>query len=205
MSTKALIAYKRAGKPYVCKYSHYGAPSDYEDEYYGNDFDEYVETVLRGDSTEPFDGYYLDYDHCRSMGWNDEQIIEMMQKSCPKVAETLKDLFDIGTKHGVDMIFVKHDDESLNIYDFNGYEFVEYVTTLMPFNVENSDDFDLDEIKEEMHRTMEQVDEMCGDASDIIVDYNLQEEQIDGLDRKGAKDWMIRFNAALPEFQRRSL
>lgn len=205
MSTRSLVAYKRADQPYVCKCSHYGSLMDYENEYYGNDFDEYVETVLAGDSSEPFDGFYSDFDHCKSLGWDEMTYVKNLKCAYPKIAKTLNELFNIGLNAAVDYIVVKHDDESLHIYEYNGLgNFVECVSDIMPFNIDAFDDFDLDEIKEEMHQAMEQVNELCEDASDIIANYDLQEEQIDSLDREGLKQWMIRFNNAVPELQRRS-
>lgn len=178
MSTKALLAVKTNDDRFFVKYSHYGLYSDYRKELLNASVNDFMTSIMEGSSSEPFRGSYLDFDHCKTLGWPESTFIEAMRQNCSWVCKSLKELFESGHEAGASYIYVKDaHDESLTIYDVS-YDRDEYEEKLVLKHLQGSNEidwsedvFDIDTLKQKpLDEILQEIEEEFQFIEDGIYD-----------------------------------
>lgn len=122
MATHAIVAVQHKDNIYA-KFSHYGLPEDYRDNILCTSYDEFFESVMLGDSSEPFDGSYLDVDHCvKELGWSVKEFVKEMPSHCTKSFATMEKLFEYAKKNHASFIYLMHEDEDCTLKVFEYYD-----------------------------------------------------------------------------------
>ena len=91
MSTHAIVAY-HTGKLYVSKCAHHGHLADYQWFIAHCTPAEYIESVNKGDSSNPLAGFYCNEAFCkRILGWDHEMWEAQLEFTKPKTDRRFKD------------------------------------------------------------------------------------------------------------------
>ena len=110
MGTHAIVAYRKQDGTYVAKYSHYGAVEDYGIDIKNATNDNIIKSVINGGSSEPFEGFYNDFQHCfNNLHWNTDMFVETQSFDYvkPKHCKTLKFVKLFATDNYAAVIYVR--------------------------------------------------------------------------------------------------
>lgn len=209
MSTYALIGIKRHDGPFIVKYAHYGSIDDYRSELSNADFDDFFDSVKMGASTQPFEGSFLDYDYCvNELHWPEDIFFDSMEDNCSKVLDTFAQLSKYANDKGVSYIYIKHEDQSLDIYEYNGREYVDmfaWFDEIEPVDLSELKSMSDDELKSYAEETLDLDQYVTSLYADDLLKTVYEERMLDakanGLDRNGIIEMLKRFNTSIPEIK----
>lgn len=202
MATHAIMAFKECNK-YYAKFVHYGSLDDNRD-MLDCDKEEFVESVLQGGSTEPFDGFYLDVKHClHDLNWNASMYVDCIKDYAVKKLGTFDELKRYAKRESATFIYLF--DEKLTVYyrtdedDFVDYFDEDILVEVMPFNIDNLNDFDFAMIIDELELAYDEVSELLKDDEDALNECGID---VDAIEKCSTKEAAIelckKFNDALP-------
>ena len=208
MSTKAIVAVQGKDGKIRAKYSHYGLYDDYHGEIACSNYAKYCESVNRGDSSSPFDGFYDDWQHCKQLGWDYDTYKNDLDRIKPAQFDSLDELEKYARENWASFIYLKHEDESLDIYEWYGKQrgFISWfddIDAKEPIDMSTFDDLSLEDIKDAIFDAIDFTgfgfgypwrQFNCGIDSDEI-------ESIGNVD--DAKQIAYRFNKMLPDIKAR--
>lgn len=214
MSTNAILGYKRSDGTYVCKHVHYGNYSDYQSDLYLKNYEEYRESTLKGASSEPFDGFYLDYKHCiEELHWTEDAFIENMADNLPCKFATLEALFDYASECCAECIYMIDEEDEIFFYEWTNdrgwISMFEEIDCIEPFNLDEIANYSVEQLKREFEEAIDFSDfTYDDDVAEYDVDSELEAYEVtaDRIERletiEDCINFASRFNAVLPAIKR---
>lgn len=207
MSTHAILAVKHENR-YFAKFVHYGAYADYANELNHASYDDCLDSVMSGASSEPFDGFYLDWDHVKELHWPADAFVDSMPTNCTKAFTTIDELKKFAIDNSATYIYIRNDD-SLEVlcrtYDDRFIDEFEDINSIEEFNLDTFNALNYGEAQNALEEALEEIESLVDDPFieqrlyTLFDKYDIHSNP-HNLDE--AREIAKRFNEALPEIKR---
>lgn len=206
MATHAIMAYKdNSDGRYYAKFVHYGAFEDVRDDIVDSNGEEFLESIMQGASTEPFDGFYLDPMHCiEDLNWSKQTFVESLPDQLTRMFSSFDEVKKYATSKHASFIYLW--DQRLIVYElwFDAWrDWFENIDCIEPFNLDNVADYDFEMIVEELCEAYDEINDLDIDVEDSLEKHKLDWPTIKRFKtKKEAMEACERYNAALPEIKK---